>query len=129
MRHDALMSMSLEQLDQYGRACGIDVTGRKTKAQKVELIEERRMRVADIDAVGMTLHVPVKAMHDKRVADLLASEPMSDADADRLLVMLLGQEQYDELVAHCTDEDGVVDYEALALAFGTVLRSSELKNF
>lgn len=129
MRHDVMMEMSLEQLDQYGRACGIDVTGKRTKAQKVALIEERRGRVAEIDALGMTLSVPVRAMHDKRVTDLLDRGDLTEAEADQLMTMLLGDEQYGRLVERCTDEDGVVDVNAIGLAFATVVRSDELKNY
>lgn len=125
-----MMEMSLEQLDQYAGACGIDATGKRTKAQKVALIEERRARVADIDALGMTLHVPVRAMHDKRVTDLLDREGgLSEADADWLMGALLGEEQYQALVDRCTDEDGVVDINAVGLAFATVIRSEDLKNY
>ena len=130
MRHEVMMEMSLEQLDQYGMACGIDVSGKKTKAQKVALIEERRARVAEVDAVGMTLHVPVRAMHDKRVTDLLDREgSITESDADWLMAALLGEEQYKALIEHCTDEDGVIDVTAVGLAFATIVRSDELKNY
>lgn len=130
MKHEVMMEMSLDQLDQYGRACGIDVSGKKTKAQKVALIEERRARVADVDALGMTLHVPVRAMHDKRVTDLLDREgALSEADADWLMVALLGEEQYKALIERCTDDDGVIDVSAVGLAFATIIRSDELKNY
>lgn len=124
-----MMEMSLEQLDQYGRVCGIDVTGKRTKAQKVALIEERRARVADIDVLGMTLHVPVRAMRDKRVTDLISRGDLTEAEADWLMGALLGEEQYEALVERCTDDDGIVDVNALALAFGTVIRSDDLKNY
>ena len=124
-----MMEMSLEQLDMYGKACGIDVTGKRTKAQKVALIEERRQRVAEIDVLGMTLAVPVRAMHDKRVTDLLDRGGLSEAEADALMTMLLGEDQYARLVERCPDEDGVVDVSAVGLAFATVIRSPELKNY
>lgn len=124
-----MMEMSLEQLDMYGKACGIDVTGRRTKAQKVALIEERRQRVADVDVLGMTLAVPVRAMRDKRVTDLLDRGGLSEAEADLLMTMLLGEDQYAALVERCTDEDGVVDVAAVGLAFATVITSPELKNY
>ena len=129
MRHEVLMEMSLEQLDQYGQACGIDVTGKRTKAQKVALIEERRQRMAEIDALGMTLAVPVRAMHDKRVTDLLDRGGLSEAEADALMTMLLGEEQYERVVERCTDDDGVIDVNAVGLVFGTLITSKELKNY
>ena len=124
-----MMEMSLEQLDQYARACGIDATGKRTKAQKVALIEERRARVADIDVLGMTLHVPVRAMKDKRVSDLLDRGDLTEAEADWLMRALLGEEQYDSVIERCTDEDGVVDVSAVGLAFATLVRSEDLKNY
>ena len=124
-----MMEMSLEQLDQYARACGIDTTGKRTKAQKVALIEERRGRVADVDAVGMTLHVPVRAMKDKRVTDLLDRGDLTEAEADWLMRALLGEEQYDAVIERCTDEDGVVDVSAVGLVFATLVRSEDLKNY
>lgn len=124
-----MMEMSLEQLDQYARACGIDATGKRTKAQKVALIEERRARVADIDVLGMTLHVPVRAMKDKRVSDLLDRGDLTEAEADWLMRALLGEEQYDSVIERCTDEDGVVDVSAVGLVFATLVRSEDLKNY
>lgn len=129
MRHDALMEMSLEQLDLYAKACGIDTTAKKTKAQKVALIEERRARVADIDAVGMTLHVPVRALHDKVLNDMLSRGNLSEQEVDWVMTSLLGEDQYRALIEHCTEDDGVVDLEAVGIAFGTIIRSEELKNF
>lgn len=129
MRHEVMMEMSLEQLDQYARACGIDATGKRTKAQKVALIEERRGRVADVDAIGMTLHVPVRAMKDKRVSDLLDRGDLTEAEADWLMRALLGEEQYDSVIERCTDEDGVVDVSAVGLVFATLVRSEDLKNY
>lgn len=129
MRHEAMMGMSLEQLDQYAQACGIDVTGRKTKAQKVAFIEERRERVADIDAVGMTLHVPVRTLHDKVLNGMLSRGNLSEQEVDWVMTSLLGEDQYRALIEHCTEDDGLVDLEAVGLAFSTVIRSEELKNF
>lgn len=129
MRHEVLMEMSRRQLDQYGLVCGIDVTGKKSKKAKVALIEERRGRTADINVLGMTFAVPIRAMHDKRVVDLLNGEPLTDAQATELLAALLGEEQYEALVDRCTDEDGVVDVEAMGIAFATIFNSEELKNY
>ena len=129
MRHDVLMEMSLEQLDMYGRVCGIDVSDKKTKRMKVAAIEARRGRTADVDVHGMTLTVPVRAMHDKRVTDLLNGGPLSDEQATELMVLLLGDEQYAALVERCTDDDGLVDVEAVGLAFATIVNCEELKNF
>lgn len=130
MKHEAMMSMSLGQLDQYGKVCGIDVTGMRSREEKVAAIEERRARTADIDVLGMTLSVPVRTLHDKRVVDMVNSpDELSEDEADRLMTMLLGEQQYESLVGHCTDDDGVVDVEAIALALHVILNSDDLKNY
>lgn len=129
MKREVLMSMSKTELDEYARVLGIDASGKKTVAAKVELIEKRRGRTAEIDALGLTLTIPVKRMHDKRVTDLEGKRPMSDEDATRLLALILGDEQMEKLVERATDEDGVVDVDALGLAMARVLASSDLKNF
>lgn len=129
MKREVLMSMSKTELDDYARVLGIDASGKKTAAAKVELIEKRRGRTAEVDALGLTLTIPIKRMRDKRVTDLEGRRPMSDEDATRLLTLILGDDQMEKLVERATDEDGVVDVDALGLAMARVLASSDLKNF
>lgn len=129
MRHEYLMEMSLAQLDQYGQACGIDVTGRKGKVAKVRLIEERQGRVAEVDVLGMTLVIPKRRLHDKRAADLVAGHALSDEEVVQAFRSLLGEEQYAAVIERCTDEDGIVDGDAFAVAFATVMTDPELKNY
>lgn len=129
MRHEVLMGMPSAQLDQYMRVCGIDIGGGKTREEKVAAIEDRRSRVAEIDIFGATVSVPIRAVHDKRVTDMLNGRKLTDEEATRLMVMLLGDEQYDTVLGLCTDEDGVVDVEAVGIAFSLVVNSEELKNF
>lgn len=124
-----MMEMSKAELDEYAQVLGIDVAGRKTVAQKVEAIEKRRERTAEIDVLGITLTVPVKRMHDKRVSDLAAKRPMTDADATQLLGLLIGDEQMAKLAERATDEDGTVDADAMGLAMARILSSDDLKNF
>lgn len=108
---------------------GFDVSGKKTVAQKVAAIEERREREAEIDALGLTLAIPVKRMHDKRATDLMGKRPMTDEDATELLALLLGETQMSALAERATDEDGTVDVDAMGLAMTRILASGELKNF
>lgn len=130
MRHEVLMEMSLAELDRYGGACGIDVTGLRTKALKVERIEERRGRVAEVDVLGTTLTVPVRRFHDKRVAELFApGRDLTDEDAATAMTLLLGEGQYAEVIDRCTDDDGTVDVEAIGCVFVTLFSDPELKNF
>lgn len=129
MRHEALMAMSETELDGYARVIGIDVTGKKTVEKKVEEIEARRERTAEIDVLGVTLTVPIKRMRDKRVSDIMAKRVMSDADANKLLDLVLGKEQINKLVQQATDSDGTVDIDALGFAIASIVTSDSLKNY
>lgn len=129
MKHEVLMEMSKSELDEYAGVLGMDVTAKKTVAQKVAAIEDRRERVAEIDALGLTLAIPVKRTHDKRVTDLMGKRPMTDEDATDLLALLLGEAQMSALAERATDEDGTVDVDAMGLAMTRILASGELKNF
>lgn len=128
MRHEVLMGMSKSELDDYAKVIGLDVTAKKTIALKVDAIETRRERVADIEVLGLTLSIPVKRMHDKRVTDI-CSKPLTDELATELLGLLLGDEQEAKLIEAATDEDGTVDVEAMGLAIASITQSEELKNF
>ncbi len=130
MRHDVMMSMTLDELDRYGGFCGIDVTGIDSREGKVAEIEGRRGRVAELRALGTTLSVPSKRLHDKRVSDILnARRPLSNAEVAEVMTLILGEEQYAEVIDRCTDEDGTVDIEAIASVYFTLARSAELKNY
>lgn len=125
-----MMAMSLSDIDAYGKACGIDVTGLADKEDKVDYIERRRGRTAEVSVLGMTLTVPVKRLHDKRVSDLLRNGRVpSEEAATQAMVLLLGEDQYMALVEHCTDEDGTVDVEAIGSVYGKLFFDPELKNF
>jgi hypothetical protein len=124
-----MMSMSDAELERYARACNIDISGIATKEQRVATIEERRERVEEVNILGATLAIPIKRLHDKRLSDLMARGVNSDADAALAATLLLGEEQYAELIERCTDEDGVVDVEAIGCAFVTLFTNDELKNY
>lgn len=129
MKREVLMEMSKSELDEYGKVLGVDVSGKRTVAQKADAIEKRRERVAEVEALGLTLAIPVKRMRDKRVTDLASKRPMTDADASELLGLLLGGEQMEALADRATDGDGTVDVDAMGLAMARILASDELKNF
>lgn len=129
MKHEAMMDMSKTDLDEYGKALGIDVTGKKTVAAKVEAIEEQRGRTAEIDILGITVTIPIKRFHDKRVSDIYAKSPMTDDDANALFVMILGEKQAAKVAEQATDEDGTVDVDAMGYALAKLLTSEQLKNF
>lgn len=127
MNKEAMARMSADELDEYGRVLGIEMRPAKTAAQKIALIAAKRERTATVTALGMQFEVPMKALSDKRVTDVLSDRSRTDADVYRTLGVMLG-EQMGELVNAVTDEDGTVDSGALALAFVRIITSDELKN-
>lgn len=130
MKHEYLMEMSESELKDYARACKIDISGAKGHAAKVKLIEEARERTSEINVIGMTIVIPVKNLHDKRVSDALSKVDLADnASVEEAMRMIVGDEQFESIVERCTEDDGYVDLDALGTVFGTVLTSSQLKNF
>ena len=129
MRKETLLSLSGAEIDRYAEVLGIDTTKLKAKAAKVERIEKARQRTADIEAMGLTLTIPIKKMHDKRITDRMNVGRLSDSQLDALMTDLLGEEQVAKVYEHCTDEDGTIDVEAGALGYTTIISSDELKNF
>ena len=127
MNKEAMARMSAEELDEYGRVLGIEMRPAKTAAQKMARIGSKRDRTATVTALGMQFEVPMKALSDKRVTDVLSDAARTDADVYRTLGLMLG-EQMGELVDAVTDEDGTVDSAAIALAFVRIITSDELKN-
>lgn len=120
--------MSPADVDAYAASCGIDTTRLRGVKAKARLVQERRERVATIPVLGTTVDVPVRRMHDKRVTDAV-NGIRTDDDMAEAMRMLLGDEQWDGLVARCEDEDGAVDNDALGYACAAILSSDELKNF
>ena len=129
MRKETLLSLSGAEIDRYAEMLGIDTTKLKAKAAKVERIEKARGRAAEIEAMGITLTVPIKKMHDKRITDRMSVGRLTDRQLDELMTDLLGEEQVAMVYEHCTDEDGTVDVEGVALVYGSIINSDELKNF
>lgn len=127
MNKEAMARMSADELDEYGRVLGIEMRPAKTAAQKVALINAKRERTATATALGMQFEVPMKALTDKRVTDVLSDPARTDEDVYRTLGVMLG-DQMGELTDAVTDEDGTVDSAALALAFVRIVTSDELKN-
>lgn len=121
--------MSVDELDGYAKALGIDVRAGKTAEEKAKIISERRGRVATVTVLGMQLDVPVKRAHDKRVSELLDKDGRTTEDIDEAFRIILGDEQLDALRLATTDDDGTVDEAALSYAYNAILGSDELKNF
>lgn len=121
--------MSAGELDEYGKAMGVDMRPAATVADKIALIEGRREQCAEVSALGVALRIPKKALSDKRLTELLnAPGGMDDAQATAALRLLLGDMQFAALRDAATDDDGTVDNVALGVAFVRVLQSEQLKN-
>ena len=129
MRRESMGRMTLEELDEYGKAVGVPVGHASSAEDKMRLIERARERAVTVRAVGLDLRIAYKALHDKRVSDLLAKPDRTDEETDEALLLVLGEEQRAALYAACTDEDGNADVDAIALAYVKVFTSDELKNF
>ena len=127
MNPDYLARMSAKQLDEYGKALGIEMGGTNSVEAKMKLIETKRNNEASISVLGLELNIPKKRISDKRITDLM-SKPMDDLQAEECMTLMLGEEQMEEVVKACTDEDGSVDTVAMGVVFTTVFTSPELKN-
>ena len=121
--------MTAAELDEYGKAMGIEMRPAATVADKIALIEGRRGQCAEISALGVSLRIPKKALSDKRLTELLNTPGgMDDAQATDALRLLLGDAQLATLRDAATDDDGTVDNVALGVAFVRILQSEQLKN-
>ena len=129
MNKDFMARMSAAELDEYGEVAGIATSPAKSAEEKARLIGSRRERAASIRVFGLDVEVPVKRARDKRVCDLLAKPNRTDAETEEAMRLMLGDEQMTELERACTDEDGTVDIDAMALAVAKIITSQELKNF
>lgn len=129
MKTEYMLQMSPKEVDDYAKLIGVDVTDLKTKKAKVERIQSARQRTADISVLGMEIHVPIRIFHDKRLSDRLRGQTLDDEGYEQLVADIIGREQSDALVERCTDDDGLVDVDALGVAMTRILYSTELKNF
>ena len=129
MKREYLEAMTVAEIESYASMLGIDMAGTSTKAQKVARVEERRGRCAEVSVLGLTVTVPLKRLHDKRVSDLAERDRLTNEDAWSILELVLGGEQFEALVERCTDEDGTQDLEALTFAMRSILSDEGLKNF
>ncbi len=116
------------ELAAYASALGVRGAKRKGRDTLVADLSERRERVATVRVFGRSFAVPMRRVRDKRVSDLLATSPMTDEALMGAAELLLGEAQVEELVGLCTEDDGTVDSDALAVALNRVFTSEELKN-
>lgn len=128
MKREQMLKMSKTDLDDYAKAINLDISGKKTIEKKVDAILERKERTAEIDVLGITLLIPIKRARDKRVTDILA-KTLTDESVSKLLMLLLGKDQMDALTEAATDDDGLIDVDALGLATAKIITSPDLKNY
>lgn len=122
------MSMTADELDEYGTIIGENVSGMVSLAEKVNAIEARRGRTHEMSLLGAMFVVPVRNIRDKRFQDAVA-DLRAGANAEIAAHLALGDEQWEKLVARATDGDGVVDVDALGMAVARILSNPELKNY
>lgn len=122
------MSMSSDELDEYASVIGASVSGMDSIAEKVSAIESRRERTHEISLFGTLFVIPVRNIRDKRFQDA-ARGILTDGDAEIAARLALGDEQWEKLIVLATDEDGVVDIDALGMAVARILSNPELKNY
>ena len=129
MNPEYMARMGAKELEAYAQAMGFSTAAGKDAAAKVEIINGKRERKADMTVLGVDLSVPIKRAHDKRVNDLLNKRGRTDADVMEAFRILLGEDQMAELTKAATDEDGTYDEVAMAFAFNQILSNKQLKNF
>lgn len=128
MRRDVLMAMSADELDEYASIIGANVSGMESIGEKVSAIESKRERVHELTLLGALFVIPARSIRDKRFQDEVSSLGRG-GDAEAAARLALGEEQWEKLVSHVTEDDGVVDIDALGMAVARILSSPELKNY
>lgn len=128
MRTSVMQEMTTDELDSYAAVLGVNIEAAKTKAQKIQTIVQARERTEQVSVYGTKFTIAIKTLHDKRVTDKV-NGAKSDADYEECGKLILGDKQYDKLVALCTDDDGTIDSDALGTALVRIFSADELKNF
>lgn len=129
MNKENMAQMSVKELNEYAKLLNIKTNGADTVDALISLIERRRERCAKIEVLGLALEIPIKKMRDKRITDVLTNTQASDEELADTMRLILGDEQFKEVLNACTEEDGTVDVDALALCFSKIYTSKKLKNF
>lgn len=128
MRKDVLMSMDADALDRYAAIIGANTTGMAGIADKVSAIIAKRERTHELQLLGETFIIPTRNIRDKRFQDALA-DGITDSSAEAAARLALGDEQWERLIERATDEDAIVDVDALGMAIAQILNAPELKNY
>lgn len=129
MNTETMQNMTVAELEAYANSLGFTLKACKDKADKIALIGRRRARAATVPVLGLDLSIEVRRFRSSKFADVINDRSRTGADLTEAFRGLLGDEQYEALVAACTEEDGELDEDALAFAFGRILASDELKKY
>lgn len=128
MKRENIERMSDEELEQYARLLGVILDAAHTRDEKISLVERKREKRVTVTALGIDFDITIRRVRDKRVSDLLARGNRTDEETDEAIRLLLGDGQYQILLDAVTDDDGVVDVDAMGLAFVRIITADELKN-
>lgn len=128
MKRENIERMSDEELEQYARLLGVILDAAHTRDEKIFLVERRREKRVTVTTLGIDFDITIRRVRDKRVSDLLARGNRTDEETDEAIRLLLGDGQYQILLDAVTDDDGVVDVDAMGLAFVRIITADELKN-
>lgn len=128
MKRENIERMSDEELEQYARLLGVILDAAHSRDEKISLVERKREKRVTVTALGIDFDITIRRVRDKRVSDLLARGNRTDEETDEAISLLLGDGQYQTLLDAVTDDDGVVDVDAMGLAFVRIITADELKN-
>lgn len=128
MKKENLERMSDDEIIQYAKALGIPNKAIKSAKNKADFVWKRWNQEVTISTVGLEFSIPAKLLRDKDLINTLANPNLTDDQADKVILRLLGETQYNALIDACTDEEGVTDVVAMGIAFGKILSSPKLKN-
>lgn len=128
MKRENIERMSDEELEQYARLLGVILDAAHSRDEKISLVERKREKRVTVTALGIDFDITIRRVRDKRVSDLLARGNRTDEETDEAIRLLLGDGQYQTLLDAVTDDDGVVDVDAMGLAFVRIITADELKN-
>ena len=128
MKKENLERMSDDEIIQYAKALGIPNKAIRSAKNKADFVWKRWNQEVTISTVGLEFSIPAKLLRDKDLIEALANPKLTDDQADKVILRLLGETQYSALVDACTDEEGITDVVAMGVAFGRILSSPKLKN-
>lgn len=129
MNKEAMQNMTAEELEGYANSMGFTLKACKDKADKIALIQRKRARAVTVEVLGIELSIEVRRFRNSKFADVISKRDRTSAELMDAFRCLLGDSQYESLLAACAEDEGELDEDALAYAFAKILQSDELKNY